>query len=193
MPAMKLSLPKKILLPVVVLLTGVTGAGLLIATRSKTPPIKTEEQAWVVAVQPVVLETVAPTLPLYGHVETPRSAKLASALSAEVHEVKVREGEEVKAGQVLIQLDDRDSRLILDSREADVREAEAALRSAEQSHDSDVASLQHEETLLALNEKALTRARDLAERKLVSQAAVDDAQKLVETQNLAVTSPPCRR
>ena len=188
MPLMNFPITKKILLPVALLAAAIAVAGLLFVTKSKSPPLKPEEQAWVVAVQPVVLETVAPSLPLYGHVETPRTAKLASALGAEVREVAVREGDVVREGQLLIRLDDRDSRLQLASREADVKEAEAALRSARQSHDNDVAALEHEKTLLALNEKALQRARDLAAKTLVSQAAVDDAQQAVERQQLAVAT-----
>jgi len=185
---MNLPIPKKILLPVAVLVIALVVAGLLVVTKSKTPPLKVEEQAWVVAVQPVVLESVAPSLPLYGHVETPRTAKLASALGAEVREVAVREGEVVRKGQLLIRLDDRDSRLLLASREADVKESEAALLSAQRSHDNDVAALKHEKTLLTLNEKALKRAQDLAAKKLVSQSAVDDAQQAVERQKLAVAT-----
>jgi HlyD family secretion protein len=188
MPLMRNPVPKKILLPIALLAGAIVIAGLLFATKSKSPPLKVEEQAWVVDVQPVVLETVAPSLPLYGHVETPRTAKLASALSAEVRAVPVREGEEVKAGQLLVQLDERDARLALQSREADVKDAQAALLSAQHSHDNDVVALEHERALLALNEKALQRARDVAAKQLVSQSAVDDAQKAVETQSLAVAT-----
>lgn len=188
MPLMNFPISKKILLPLSLLAAAILIAGLLIATKSKSPPLKLEEQAWVVAVRPVTLETVAPSLLLYGHVETPRTTKLAAALGAEVHEVAVREGDLVRQGQLLVRLDDRDSRLALASREAEVKEADAALRSARQDHDGDVTALEHEKTLLALNEKALQRARDLAAKNLVSQSAVDDARQAVERQKLAVAA-----
>jgi multidrug efflux pump subunit AcrA (membrane-fusion protein) len=185
---MKLVVSKKILLPVILLAVAVAGAWLLHATKPKTLPLQVEEQAWVVATQPVKLETVAPTLPLYGRVETPRTAKLASALSAEVREVPVREGDAVRKGQILIRLDDRDSRLLLASREADVHEAQAAIDSAQRSHDNDVAALEHEKTLLGLNKKALQRAKDVAAKGLAAQSIVDDARQTVERQALAVAT-----
>ena len=185
---MKPAVPKRILLPVVLLAVAIVGAWLLHATKPKTPPLDVEAQAWVIAVQPIKLETVAPTLPLYGRVETPRTAKLASALSAEVHEVAIQEGNAVDKGQLLVRLDDRDSRLQLASREADVKEARAAIDSARQSHDSDVTALAHEETLLELNEKALQRAKDVAAKGLAAQSIVDDAQQTVERQALAVAT-----
>ncbi len=179
---------KKILLPIAVLAVAVAGAWLLYATKPKTPPLQTEEQAWVIAAQSVKLETAAPTLPLYGRVETPRTARLASALSAEVRAVAVDEGNTVHKGQLLIRLDDRDSRLQLASREADVQEAQAAIDSARHSHDNDVGALAHEQALLKLDKKALQRAKDVAAKGLAAQSLVDDAQQAVERQALAVAT-----
>lgn len=183
---MTFPISKRVILPVALLAIAILGAWLLHATKPKTPSLQVEEQAWVIAAQPIKLETVAPSLPLYGRVETPRTAKLASALSAEVHEVAVREGDTVRKGQMLMRLDDRDSRLQLASREADVHEVQAAIDSAQQSHDSDVAALEHEKTLLNLNKKALQRAKDVAAKGLAAQSIVDDAQQTVERQSLAV-------
>lgn len=180
--------PKKIVLPVVLVVIGVAGAAALFVTRTKAPPLKVEEQDWVVEVQPVKLESVAPVLPLYGRVETPRAAKLAAALSAEVRAVPVREGQSVTKDQLLVQLDDRDVRLTLASREADVAEMQAAVDSAQQTHTNDLTALEHEKALLSLTEKALQRTEDVAAKQLVAKSAVDDARKQVETQQLSVAS-----
>jgi len=185
---MKFPVSKTILLPIGLLAVALIVAGVLHATKPKTPPLQVEQQAWVIQAQPLKLETVAPTLPLYGRVETPRTAKLASALSAEVREVVVREGDAVAKGQILLRLDDRDSRLLLASREADVREAQAAIDSARRAHDNDVTALVHEETLLQLNDKALQRAQEVAAKKLAAQSIVDDARQAVERQALAVAT-----
>ena len=185
---MKFPLSKKILLPVLLLVIAVVGAWLLYATKPKTSPLQVEEQAWVVETRPIKLETVAPSLPLYGRVETPRTAKLAAAVSAEVREVPVHEGDAVRKGQLLVRLDDRDSRLQLANREADVREMRAVIDSARHTHDTDVAALTHEETLLKLNQKALQRAKDVAAKGLAAQSIVDDAQQAVERQALSVAT-----
>lgn len=185
---MKFRVSKKALLPVALIAGALAITGLLYATKAKTPPIQAQEQAWVIATQPVKLETVSPTLPLYGRVETPRTAKLAAAVSAEVREVYVREGNVVRQGQHLIQLDDRDSRYQLQSREADVKDAQAAIDSARKAHASDVTALKHEQALLDLSKKALQRARDLVAKNLSSQSQVDDARQAVERQALAVNT-----
>ncbi len=185
---MKVRVSKKILLPVALLAGAIVIAGLLYVTKAKTPPIQAQAQAWVIATRPVKLETVSPSLPLYGRVETPRTAKLAAALSAEVRQVYVREGNAVRQGQHLIQLDDRDSRYQLRSREADVKDAQAAIDSARKAHDSDITALKHEQALLRLNKKALQRAKDLVAKNLSSQSQVDDARQAVERQALAVTT-----
>ncbi|MEJ2564979.1 MAG: biotin/lipoyl-binding protein [Gammaproteobacteria bacterium] len=185
---MKFPLSKKITLPILLLVAAVAGAWLLHATKPKTPPMQVEEQAWVVETRPLKLETVAPSLPLYGRVETPRTAKLAAAVSAEVREVPVHEGDAVHKGRLLVRLDDRDSRLQLASREADVREMQAVIDNARHTHDTDVAALAHEETLLKLNEKALQRAKDVAAKGLAAQSIVDDARQTVERQALSVAT-----
>jgi len=185
---MKLRVSKMALLPVALIAGALAIAGLLYATKAKTPPIQAQEQAWVIATHPVKLETVSPTLPLYGRVETPRTAKLAAAVSAEVREVYVREGNAVRDGQHLIQLDDRDTRYQLQSREADVKDAQAAIDSARKAHASDITGLKHEEALLRLSKKALQRAKDLVAKNLSSQSQVDDARQAVERQALAVNT-----
>ncbi len=190
---------KKILLPLVFLALGVGGAALLVVTKPKSPPLKVEEQAWVVALQAARPQTFSPSLTLYGRVESPRATQVSAALAAEVRAVPVREGQTVQAGQQLVQLDDRDARLNVDRRAAEVQDIEAQIEAAHQQHASDTAALADEEALLALAEKALARANEVKAKQLISQAAVDEAQSAVARQRvstanrrLAVDNHPAR-
>ncbi len=196
----KRKLPRKILLPIVLLALGVGGVVLLVASKSKPAPVQAQEQSWVVAVQSALPQAVAPTLALFGRVESPRAAKLTAALSADVRAVPVREGLTVQSGQLLVQLDDREARLAVARRRAELAQIEALVDSEIQRHESDLAALAHERTLLDLNEKALLRARDLRTKNLASQAAVEEAQQAVErqflalqTRSLAVNDHPARQ
>ena len=190
---------KKILLPALFLAVGGGGAALLVATKPKPPALKVEEQAWVVAVQKVQRQAVAPSLTLFGRVESPRAAQLVAAIDADVRAVPAREGLAVKAGQLLVQLDDREARLTVDRRAAEVRDVEAQIAAERQQHESDVAALAHEQELLQLAEQALARANEIKAKQLISQAAVDEARQAVArqsvsavTRRLAVDSHPAR-
>ena len=67
-------------------------------------------------------EVLAPTLTLYGRVESPRVAALSAAVTADVETVTALEGETVESGQLLVMLDDRESALVLEQRRAEVAE-----------------------------------------------------------------------
>ena len=62
-----------------------------------------------------------------GRVRSLSTARLGSAVSGTVLQVLVREGDRVRPGQVLLQLDDAETRAQLGQAEAAVRQAEAGL------------------------------------------------------------------
>ncbi len=90
-----------------------------------------------------------------GTVEDPRFATLSSELPAVVAEVLVDAGDPVKAGQLLLRLDDRDARARLDAAEADLQRLQALQQS------------QHRQVL---------RLRKLRPRQFVSQTQLDAAE-----------------
>lgn len=144
---------------------GVLVFTLLMATRDKPPPLKPEEKAWPVSIEPLRFGEFAPSLQLYGEIESPTAADVASNLAAEVDQVKVLEGDVVQAGQLMVRLDDTD----------------AVIRVR-----GDEASLTHERELLALARKDHTRAEQLFKEGLASAAQVDAAKQTVEQRALAV-------
>lgn len=173
-------IPRK-LVPLLLLSIGILGFVLLVATRPAKTPVEVRERAWTVAVETVTPGSHVPVLTLYGVVDSPRAAVLTAAVAAYVAEVPVREGEVVEADAPLVRLDERDARLVLTQREAQVA-------SAQRSHRNDVQALAHERQLLQLAEKAVERAQTLVARNLGPQAALDEATAALERQRLAVAA-----
>jgi multidrug efflux pump subunit AcrA (membrane-fusion protein) len=73
-------------------------------------------------------------------------------------------------------------------REAELAEIRAQIDSERRRNAYDRESVQHEEALLQLTEQALERSRDLLARNLGSRAALDEARRAHEQQQLALNT-----
>ena len=146
------------------------------------------ERNWPVEAVSLELRSLAPTVRLYGRIESPRESSLRAALSADVITSSVLVGQLVEKDQLLLQLDDVDSRLTLSQREADLAEIEAQTKSENNRYNTDLASLRQDEELLALAQTNLERALKLAESQSGSQANVDSALEAVARQTLSLTA-----
>ena len=111
------------------------------------------------------LETVPIVLEVQGSIVPLDEVELRAQKSGTLQEVLVTEGSEVRRGQVLMTLDDREDA-------ANVRKAEAAVASAE--------------TALSVARRDLARNQDLAARNFLSPAALDAFQSKVETAESAL-------
>ena len=140
---------------------------LLMATREPKPALQPAEQAWRVTVEPLRYGEFAPSLLLYGQLESPSAASLAANIAADVVQVNVLEGDLVKKGQLLVRLDDDDPRINFEGH----RDA-----------------LKHEQQLLGLARKDHVRAEQLFKDGLASAADVDAARQVVEQRGLAVAA-----
>ena len=159
---------------------------MLIKSKPQRPPLAQEEKVWIVAVETVNPAPLAPELSLFGRVDSPRLARLSAALAADVVAVDVQEGEWTSTGQRLVALDERDARLVLAERSAEVRELEAQLVNERQRHESERRALRHELELLSLVRKAAKRAGDLVESNVGSHSSYDIAKQEETRQALAV-------
>ena len=180
--------PKKILLPSLILAVAAALAFALVATRPKARAVEVAEKAWLVSAAPVSPGAHAPMLPLYGRVESLWSSELTAGIAADVVEVGVIEGDEVGAGSLLVRLDDRDARLLLAQREADLAEAGARIAAEKVQHQADVAALPRERMLLELAEAELGRAQDLVHKKAGSRSTLDTAREAVERQAISLSA-----
>ena len=176
----------RIVLPLLILAAGIGGMTALVKSKPEREPLGAEERAWPVAVAAIKPGTVTPQLLLYALVDSPRVTHLSSAVTADVEAVDVLEGQRVGPGDRLLALDDREIRLVLAQRDAEKAGFEADLEHERLRHRNNLAALKHEEALLALAEREVARARDLAERKVGSEASLDKVRREEERQMLAV-------
>ena len=176
----------KFALPVLILAAGAGGMAVLVKSKPEREALGAQERAWPVAVVEIRPETVTPQLVLFARVESPRTAHLSSAVTADVQAVDVLEGEGAGPDDRLVALDDRDLRLVLAQRDAELAGLEADLERENLRHRSDLVALEHEQELLELAGREVTRARDLADRNAGSRASLDRARRDEEQQMLAV-------
>lgn len=178
----------KFFLPILIITFSVSIFMVLRASRPELPPVETKERVWRVEVQEVVPQTLAPSLTLYGRVETPALFKAAAPTASRVQQVLVREGETVVQGQLLIVLDARDFLPRVEQAQAEVAELEAQLRSEHTRQRSDLSALEYERKLLELSTQSVERARRLQTKKLGSDSELDLAQQALARQALSLTS-----
>ncbi len=178
----------RIIIPLIILLTGAGAYAALKATRPEPEPIASQEKAWTVVTETITPGTVSPNLRLFGRTESPRTARLTSGVEADVLEVPAREGERVSTGELLVRLDDREVALMVVQNQAEINQIEAEIELEKKKHANDMSSLEHERELLALTRKEVERARKLVKTNVGSQSQLDAARQAVERQTIAVDS-----
>ena len=113
-----------------------------------------------------------------GRIMTPQRVSIGSVITATVVRIPVDEGQSVHHGDVLIVLDDKDTRAALAQAQAAVAQAEARIRQLRE-----VASPGAEQGLvqaqanLVLGRQQYDRAQDLKAKGFLSQSALDDAKR----------------
>jgi membrane fusion protein (multidrug efflux system) len=105
-------------------------AGLLLTGLALQTTARAANPAPSVVVTPVVQSDVSTSLGYIGHVIAIQSVKLVPRVTAFIEQVTVKQGSEVKAGQVLFKLQAAQYQAALESAEASLASAQAALANA---------------------------------------------------------------
>ncbi|MCY4284678.1 MAG: hypothetical protein OXC65_04960 [Thiotrichales bacterium] len=176
----------RIALPLLILVAGIGGMTALVKSKPEREALGVEERSWPVAAEAIEPGTVTPQLLLFALVDSPRVTHLSAAVTADVDAVDVLEGQRVGVDDRLLALDDREIRLIVAQRDAELAGFEADLEHETLRHRNNLVALKHEEELLALARREVARARDLADRNVGSQASLDQVRREEERQMLAV-------
>jgi len=175
-------LPAAILLGAIAVFIG------LKATRPQQPQIQPTERIWYVETVVAKPRRLAPVLILYGQVETPDLVKAAAPGRARVQQVLVREGSPITPNQLVLTLDPRDFEPKVQQAQARVDELHARIASEQLRHASDREALKHDQSLLELARLAVKRAEKMKQKKLGSEAALDQAKEVYERQALVLTA-----
>jgi multidrug efflux pump subunit AcrA (membrane-fusion protein) len=177
---------KKILLPILVLSLAIGSFVFLIKNKKPNKAIVIDEKSWVVKVVKTPIQTLSPSIKLYGRIESPQTSNLVAALNAEIVNVSVLEGMIVKKNQLLISLDNSDSKLKLQQHQADLQEIKALIESEKNTHANNLKQLPLEKALLVFNQKDVQRSTKLKQQKVMSQANLDNSLQTVERQKISL-------
>jgi HlyD family secretion protein len=121
---------------------------------------------------------LAQTVVASGRVITPQRITIAAETTGRVSSIPVIEGQTVKRGQLLIQLNDQDERASVAQATAAVKQAEAKLRQLrEVALPAASQNLKQAQTNVEQARKQYERTRDLQARGFISQAQLDEAKR----------------
>lgn len=142
-----------------------------------------------VQVAAVVRTAIVQSVVATGRLNAPARMDIGAEVTATVLEVKVREGDRVKAGDLLLRLSDAEARAALMQARAALVEARG--RATEQaSVAAPVASqaVVQAEAAFKAAERDFQRTRDLVAQGFFSQQKLDDAQRALDTARSALAS-----
>jgi len=177
-----------LLLPILILAAGIGIFQLLRATRPVQEPPQVQERVWRVEAQTARLDHLAPELELYGRVETPALLRATAAAAAWVAEVRVRDGDRVRQGDVLLSLDERDFLHRIAQAEAEVADLRSQLASERNRVETDRLALVQEQRLLEIAEAAVARQERLKTQRVGAEQTLDEADQARTQRALAVSN-----
>ncbi|HJU19396.1 MAG TPA: efflux RND transporter periplasmic adaptor subunit [Stellaceae bacterium] len=140
-----------------------------------------------VTVAPVAVEDVAPVYTFIGHVTAIHSVKIVPRVTAFIDSVPVRQGSEVKAGQVLFQLQKAQYQAAVQAAQAKLLSAQAGLRQAQLAYQR-AAQLSARGFEAQANLDQATATRDQAQASVLS-AQADLTQAQLDLGYCTITSP----
>ncbi len=155
----------------------------------RSPP-PARERVFAVNLVTAKFETVAPLMQAFGQVQSRRTLELRAAIGGRIVDLadNFEEGGEVRAGEVLIQIDPANVQSEFDRVESDLMDAQAEGRDARRSLDLARDELVAAEDQAKLRETAFQRQKDLETRGVGTAAAVEIAELAAASARQAVLS-----
>ncbi|QCU89352.1 efflux RND transporter periplasmic adaptor subunit [Thiomicrorhabdus sediminis] len=170
---------KRLLIPVIIIVAALALFIYMKSTKPQQPAVEISERVWMVETLSAKFENLSPVQTLYGQVESNSLVSLAAPVSGVVAKLNVKEGDEVKKGELLLKLSDADI-------EAPLLQAKAAYELQKLANKANIDKLAHEQNVLKLKQQALARAKQLMARDLASQSSVDAAEEALAKQEFVV-------
>jgi RND family efflux transporter MFP subunit len=136
----------------------------------KTPMVKD------VQVEAVKLSSMEGYYEAVGTVRSKTTTLLSSKIVGHIVALHVREGDRVRAGQLVIELDDRDVKTQLQKAQAGLREAQDALEEVDKTIRASEAAKDAAEANKTLAASTFSRYKTLFEREVVSKQQLDETQ-----------------
>lgn len=162
-----------------VILIAITLASVTAASCSKKQEAASLEKTPAVRNVPTEIVKTTPVADFYeavGTVRSKTSTTLSSKVVGSVISMRVREGDRVRAGQLLAEIDSRDARVQTDKAQAGLREAQTSVDEVEKNIRAAEAAKAAAEASRNLAAATFKRYQTLLERKSVSQQEFDEVQ-----------------
>jgi len=156
-------------------------AALFLSCGSKEDFSKTAPVPQKVKIEKVQASPVEDTYEAMGTVRSKTISVLSSKVLGRIVSIPVREGDRVKAGQLLLEIDDREMKAQLQKSRAGLKETQYALDEMEKAIRGGEAEKKAADARLALASSTLDRFKGLFERRSVSSQEFDE----VQTKNTA--------
>ena len=176
----------RILLPILVLALGGLIYHALLASKTERQKPQLAEKVWQIEALEAQPQTLAPSVTLYGRIESPERLQAGAPGAGVVEQVSVRNGSRVQQGQPLLRLDARDFDAALRQSAAELRDAENQIDELQIRHRADRAALATERELMALAEAEVERLVELKRQNLGADTALNAARSELERRRLAV-------
>jgi multidrug efflux pump subunit AcrA (membrane-fusion protein) len=178
----------KFFLPILVLLIAGVVYYSLVASKTQRERPALVEKVWQVEIIEAQHRQLAPSITLYGRIESPDQLKAAAPGGGVIEKVFVRNGAHVKQGEPLVIMDRRDFAAALLGAEADLRDIDNQVDELKVHHQSNLASLETERKLLGLADAEVERLLKLKAQNLGADTAINSSRSELERRRLAVTS-----
>lgn len=162
--------------------------GLLFALKPQPPVRQVEEAVWHVEVELAQLQSYTPSIILFGQIESPHHATMRSALEADIKQVYVKAGSHVKAQAVMVELEQDEAKLLVQSVRAQVASLYAQIAQADTRHESDKVSLQQQKNLVEILQREVERRAELLKQQVGSELEYDRALESLTREKLALVN-----
>jgi len=156
-------------------------AALFLSCGSKEDLSKTASPPQKVKTEKILATPVENTYEAMGTVRSKTVSVLSSKVLGRIVSIHVREGDRVKEGRLLVEIDDREMRAQFEKSRAGLKEAQYALDEIEKAIRGGEAEKKAADARLALASSTLDRYKGLFERRSVSSQEFDE----VQTKNTA--------
>ncbi|GJM03208.1 MAG: hypothetical protein DHS20C08_17090 [Rhodomicrobium sp.] len=180
----------KFLLPIGILIAAVAGYAMLKASKPAPRKPQIVEKVWPVDAVTAKIESVTPTLKLFGKTVSNRSVEMRSLVAGKIIKVSdnLKEGALIRKGEMLVEIDSFDYQGALTEAEANLKEANARKAELEASIELEKRNLKFSEEQLALAERDFKRVENLSKKGTVTKKSADDRKVIVSQREQTVAT-----
>ena len=165
------------------------GAGALLVLAVAGAGVLASRRAAPVQLVPVARTGIVQSVVATGRLNAPARMDIGAEVTATVLEVRVREGDRVKAGEVLLRLSDAEARAALQQSRAALTEARGrATQQATVAAPVAGQAVVQAQAAFTSAEREHQRARELVAQGFFSQQKLDDARRALDTARSALQS-----